>query len=62
MSKESKSDEIINTNSYILTFNNHQISNNIKIRYEKINIETYIPNPFRDMDIIETGVHALHYA
>ena len=38
---------MINTNTYILTFSTHKIPKEIKIGYQKLNLEPYIPNPLR---------------
>ena len=40
-----KIEETIDTNAYTMTFNTSQIPKEIKIGYQKINIEPYIPNP-----------------
>ena len=37
----------IDTNTYTMTFNIHKIPKEIKIGYQKINVEPYIPNPLR---------------
>ena len=44
-----KQNEIIETNTYILTFNNPKPPLEIKIGYTVVKVETYIPNP-RNMD------------
>ena len=40
-----KQNEIIETNTYILTFNNPKPPLEIKIGYTVVKVETYIPNP-----------------
>ena len=42
-----KQNEIIETNTYILTFNNPKPPLEIKIGYTVVKVETYIPNPRR---------------
>ena len=42
-----KQNEIIETNTYILTFNNPKPPLEIKIGYTVVKVETYIPNPSR---------------
>ena len=42
-----KQTEIIETNTYILTFNNPKTPLEIKIGYTVVKVETYIPNPRR---------------
>ena len=44
-------------NTYILTFSTHKIPKEIKIGYQKINVEPYFPNPLRGLDTIKTSVH-----
>ena len=49
--------EMINTNTYILTFSTHKIPKEIKIGYQKINVEPYIPNPLRCYQCHRFGHH-----
>ena len=42
-----KQNEIIETNTYILTFNNPKPPLDIKIGYTVVKVQTYIPNPRR---------------
>ena len=42
-----KPGETIDTNTYVMTFNTHKIPKEIKIGYQKINVELYIPNHLR---------------
>ena len=52
-----KYEETINTNTYILTFSTHRIPKEIKIGYQKINIESHIPNPLRRYKCQRFGHH-----
>ena len=45
--KTQKTGETIDTNTYIMTFNAHKIPKKIKIGYQKINVELYIPHPYK---------------
>ena len=40
-----KTGETIDTNTYIMTFNTHKIPKEIKIGYQKMNVEPYISIP-----------------
>ena len=53
--------EIINTNTYILTFSTRKILKEIKIGYQKINVEPYIPNPLRCYKCQRFGHHQDQY-
>ena len=52
-----KTGETIDTNTYIMTFNTHKIPKEIKIGYQKINVEPYIPNPLRCYKCQRFGYH-----
>ena len=49
--------EKIDTNTYIITFNTHKTPKEIKIGYQKINVEPYIPNPLRCYKCQRFGHH-----
>ena len=40
-----KNNQIIKTNTYIITFNQQKIPANLKISYEIIKVKQYVPNP-----------------
>ena len=50
-----KQNEIIETNTYILTFTNPKPPLEIKIGYTVVKVETYIPNPRRCQSIAKSG-------
>ena len=45
--KIKRDDQLIDTNSFILTFSTKRIPENIKVLFEKIQVRPYIPNPMR---------------
>ena len=55
--KKKKNGETIDTNTYIMTFNIHKIPKEIEIGYQKINVESYIPNPLRCYKCRRFGHH-----
>ena len=52
-----KNEETINTNTYILTFDTPKVPKEIKMGYEKLNVEPYIPNPLRCHNCQKFGHH-----
>ena len=52
-----RNDEIINTNTYIFTFNKSQLPKEIKVGYSLIKINPYIPNPLRCYNCQKFGHH-----
>ena len=52
-----KTGETIDTNTYIRTFNTHKIHKEIKIGYQKINVEPDMPNPLRCYKCQRFGYH-----
>ena len=52
-----RNDEIINTNTYIFTFNKSQLPKEIKVGYNIIKINPYIPNPLRCYNCQKFGHH-----
>ena len=52
-----KKKETIDTNTYIMTFNTDKIPKEIKIGYQKINVESYIPNSLRRYKCQKFGHH-----
>ena len=52
-----KEGRTVETNIYILTFNSPNIPNEVRIGYQKLNIETYIPNPLRCHNCQKFGHH-----
>ena len=55
--KKKKKRETIDTNKHIMTFNTHKVPKEIKIGYQKINVEPYIPNPLRCYKCQRFGHH-----
>ena len=52
-----RNDEIINTNTYIFTFNRSQVPKELKVGYNIIKIDPYIPNPLRCYNCQKFGHH-----
>ena len=52
-----RNDEIINTNTYIFTFSRSQLPKEIKVGYNLIKINPYIPNPLRCYNCQKFGHH-----
>ena len=52
-----KNGKYIETNTYILSFNAPSTPNQIKIGFERVNVEKYIPNPLRCFNCQKFGHH-----
>ena len=52
-----RNDEIINTNTYIFTFNRSQAPTELKVGYNIIKVNPYIPNPLRCYNCQKFGHH-----
>ena len=52
-----RNEEIINTNTYIFSFNKPQLTKEIKVGYNIIKVSQYIPNPLRCYNCQKFGHH-----
>ena len=52
-----RNDEIINTNTYIVTFNKSSLPKELKVGYNLIKVNPYIPNPLRCFNCQKFGHH-----
>ena len=52
-----RNEEIINTNTYILTFNKSSLPKELKVGYNLIKVSLYIPNPLRCYKCQKFGYH-----